>query len=504
MKSRIPFLIFLFILAACGSSKRLMNTPKEEFRGVWVASVVNIDWPKDGNDPASKQKKDFLEILDFYENLNFNAVIVQVRTAGDALYPSELSPWSRYLTGQQGKAPKNFEDPLSWMISETHQRGMEFHAWLNPYRATFNLDTLSLDKTHDFYQHKDWMIKYGKKYYYNPGLPEVRNKFAEVVEELVENYTIDAIHFDDYFYPYKIKGEIFKDSLTYVSKKLPNQSLADWRRSNVDSLVQQVHATIKRTKPWVQFGISPFGVWRNKDIDPKGSDTKAGQTNYDDLYANPLLWMKQGWIDYLAPQAYWSMDYPPASYRNVSEWWSEQKGTVNLYLGNGPYKIKNNSDKAWDNENEIPKQLKFTRTLPNIKGNIFFSAKSLLNQHTKTVKKIRKIYAFPALNPTLKTASKRALKPLEIENSKIHDDTIHLEITHKDNIPRFVLFYLDRNKEIDRSLLLKKSYLSSKDDTITVDIPINSKIKRKGLQIVIQDAYGNQTQPVSINLKALQ
>ncbi len=478
--------------------------PDEEFRGVWIATVVNIDWPKNGNDTASKKKQDFLEILDFYENLNFNAVVVQVRTAGDAFYPSQQAPWSKYLTGQQGKAPKDFEDPLAWMINETHDRGMEFHAWLNPYRATFDMDTLGLDATHDFNQHRDWMIKYGKKFYYNPGLPEVRDKFALVVKELVENHDIDAIHFDDYFYPYKITGEVFNDSLAFQSKKLPNQSLDEWRRSNVDSLVRQVHTTIKKSKPWVQFGISPFGVWRNKNVDPKGSDTKAGQTNYDDLYANPLLWMEKGWIDYIAPQAYWSMDYPPASHRSVSEWWSKQKGAVNLYMGNGPYKIKNNSDKAWNNCNEIPKQLKFSRLLPKVNGNIFFSAKSLLGKHPKAVKKIRKIYAGPVSNPTLKKPFKRTLEKPKVDIKKIANNRIRLNLNHSDSISRFALFYVDRRMSNDKFPLFKKSYLSSKEDSIQVEMPITGKMKRQGLRIVIQDVYGNRTQPLILNKKQLQ
>src|SRR5690606_7566503 len=257
---RFLYLIPFAFLISCAVSK----APKEEFRGVWVATVANIDWPKHPSDDVEKKKKDFIDILDFYEKLNFNATIVQVRTAGDAFYPTQLAPWSKYLTGEQGKAPEGFEEPLQWMIEETHKRGMEFHAWLNPYRATFDLDTLALSQSHDFYRHPDWMLKYGKKYYYNPGLTEVRDKFNQIIEELVTTYELDAIHFDDYFYPYKIEGETFGDAETFSKYGLPGQSLEDWRRSNVDSLVKNVHATIKKHKPWVQFGISPFGVWKNK------------------------------------------------------------------------------------------------------------------------------------------------------------------------------------------------------------------------------------------------
>ncbi|KAI9549746.1 hypothetical protein GHT06_004004 [Daphnia sinensis] len=287
-----------------------------EFRGVWIATVANIDWPASGLDSYEKQKKDFIAILDYYKKLNFNAVIVQIRTAGDAFYPSKYAPWSKYLTGKEGQAPQTQENPLTWMIQEAHSRGLEFHAWLNPYRATFDLKTDLLSPNHDFHKHRDWMVKYGPKYYYNPGLPEVKNHLTAVIKEIVDNYDIDAIHFDDYFYPYKIAKETFPDQTTYNKFKNQGQTQDDWRRQNVNDLIQAVHTTIKTSKPWVQFGISPFGVWRNQAMDPKGSPTRAGQTNYDDLYADPMTWMKNGWIDYLIPQVYWSMEHPLASYRN--------------------------------------------------------------------------------------------------------------------------------------------------------------------------------------------
>src|SRR5690606_19689846 len=244
--------ILSVLLASCAGPK----APVEEFRGVWIATVANIDWPEHPTDPTAKKKADFLAILDFYQALNFNAAIVQVRTAGDALYPTDLAPWSAYLSPEQGEAPLDFGAPLAWMIEQTHKRGMEFHAWLNPFRATFDMDTLALAPSHDFYRHPQWMVPYGNKYYYDPGLPQVRDKFSRIVEELVREYPLDAIHFDDYFYPYKIEGEHFDDKGTYARYGLPGQGLEDWRRSNVDSLVKRVYATIKGLQPWAQFGIS--------------------------------------------------------------------------------------------------------------------------------------------------------------------------------------------------------------------------------------------------------
>lgn len=371
--------------------------PKKEFRGVWVATVVNIDWPNNGNDLVEKQQADFIKILDFYKQLNFNAVIVQIRTAGDAFYPTQLAPWSRFLTGKEGKAPYSNYDPLQWMVDETHKRGLEFHAWLNPYRATFDNKTEVLSTNHDFYKHRNWMIGYGKKYYYNPGLPQVQEHLKNIVMEVVEKYPVDAIHFDDYFYPYKVKGETFNDAEAFKQYASPGQSLENWRRANVDSLIKKIHLGIKQAKPQVQFGISPFGVWRNVDKDPMGSDSKAGQTNYDDLYADPLVWIKNGWIDYIVPQLYWSLDHPLASHRKLLNWWSEHSGNVKLYVGNGPYKIRNNEDGAWNNPMEIPNQIRFSRSTPNVSGNVFFSAKSLMQNNDDVVQILKdSIYQFPS------------------------------------------------------------------------------------------------------------
>ncbi|MBN7817073.1 family 10 glycosylhydrolase [Algoriphagus sp. YJ13C] len=377
-----------------------------EFRGVWIATVANIDWPLSPDDPYEKQKRDFLEILDYYKSLNFNAVIVQVRTAGDAFYPSNLAPWSKYLTGKQGKAPQTTENPLTWMINEAHARGMEFHAWLNPYRATMDLKTEELSPDHDYNLHRDWMLKYGTKYYYNPALPEVKNHLLKVIKEIVDNYDIDAIHFDDYFYPYKIPREDFPDKASYNKYKKPGQSQDDWRRDNVNQLIFALNETIKASKPWVQFGISPFGVWRNQDKDPKGSPTRAGQTNYDDLYADVLLWMKNGWVDYMIPQLYWSMEHPLASHRILNDWWARNHNNTNIYIGNGPYKIRDDSDEAWKDPKEINNQISYTRTLPTIQGNAFFSAKSMKIKNQDVAQLLKnELYNEPTLPPAFQPKS---------------------------------------------------------------------------------------------------
>ena len=379
---------------------RMPDIPRE-FRGVWVATVANIDWPVSPDSPWEVQKREYIKLLDYYKNLNFNAVIVQIRTAGDAFYPSNYAPWSKYLTGKQGKAPATQENPLTWMIKEAHDRGLEFHAWLNPYRATMNLETSDLSPEHDFFKHRNWMLKYGTKWYYDPGLPEVKNHLLAIIQEVVTNYDIDAIHFDDYFYPYKEPKLEFPDKASYDKYKKPGQSRDDWRRQNVNDLIFALSQTIKAQKPWVQFGISPFGVWRNQSKDPKGSPTQAGQTNYDDLYADVLLWMKNKWIDYLIPQLYWSMEHRLASHRKLADWWSNNSYGVPVYIGNGPYKIREDSDEAWKNPAELNTQVNYARTLPQIQGNAFFSAKSIYIKNQDIAQRLKnEVYDRPTLPPS--------------------------------------------------------------------------------------------------------
>ncbi|WP_200975109.1 glycoside hydrolase family 10 protein [Echinicola sp. 20G] len=397
----------------------LFTAPSREMRGVWIATVANIDWPSSGNDSFEKQKMDFLQILDFYHQRNFNAVFVQVRAAGDAFYPSELAPWSKFLTGKEGQSPKTSMDPLKWMIQAAHERGMEFHAWLNPYRATFNLDTKELSPKHDYFRHPDWMITYGTKRYYNPGLPAVQNHIANIVKEIVQKYDVDGIHFDDYFYPYKIKGLEFADQNAYRQHGR-GSSLADWRRQNVDQLIRKTSEIIDSEKPWVAFGVSPFGVWRNNSQDPRGSATKAGQTNYDDLYADPLVWIKNGWVDYIAPQVYWSMDHDAASYRTLLKWWSDKAQDIPIYIGNGSYKVRNDGDEAWTSTFELPNQVAYARTIPGVEGNVFFRARSLMGNNRDVANLLlQNVYATPALAPSQKILSD-VMSNIEPEISSKH------------------------------------------------------------------------------------
>ena len=505
-KNKLVFALISFIILSFSTvnAQEKKSYPKNEFRAVWIATVANIDWPKSGNDPIEKQKADYLEILEAYKALNYNAVIVQIRTAGDAFYPTQLAPWSKYLTGKQGEATDGNVDLLAWMINETHLKGFEFHAWMNPYRATMDLNTAQLSREHDYYKHPEWMIKYAGKWYYNPALPEVQKHLVAVVDEVVERYDIDAIHFDDYFYPYKVTGENFNDGASF--KKYGNgMSVEDFRRNNVNDFVKAVSHTIKNAKPWVQFGISPFGVWRNKSVDPRGSDTQSGQTNYDDLFADPMAWMENCWIDYLVPQLYWSMEHRTASYSKLIKWWAENTKNVALYIGNGSYKINTDSDKRWFNPSEIPNQIDLTRSYPNINGNVFFSAKVFINKNKAVTQLLSENqYKYPALPYVVPNSRKIVLDvPFVCEKMETINSTTYVFDFPTHSKIRYILIYAAKKGErIDTnnaSQIVDKIAFTEKEFYIMVPIKKNFKEPETVYAASFIDYYGNESLPTILN-----
>lgn len=350
---------------------------KPEFRAAWIATVDNIDWPSKKGLPVDSQKAEFIRILDLHKRNGLNAIIMQIRPATDAFYPSPYEPWSEWLSGVQGKPPSPYYDPLQFMIDETHKRSMEFHAWCNPYRADFSIGKASIAPSHITRIHPQWFLDYGGKKYFDPGNKEAQGFVVDVIRDITERYDVDAIHFDDYFYPYRVAGKEFPDSLSYAQYG-KGMMKDDWRRSNVDSIIYKLFTVIRKTKPHVQFGISPFGVWRNADKDPRGSNTKAGQTNYDDLYADILLWLQKGWIDYVAPQLYWEMGHKAAPYEVLIDWWSKNTYGKHCYIGLGIYRA-NGRDEAWKDSTLLPRQIEMLRKTPNMHGMIFFSSKSFFN-----------------------------------------------------------------------------------------------------------------------------
>jgi uncharacterized lipoprotein YddW (UPF0748 family) len=385
------------------SSGHSQTYPKREMRAVWIATVENIDWPSAKGLSTEQQKQEMVELLDQVKAYNMNTVVFQVRPDADALYDSKLEPWSEWLSGKQGVAPDPYYDPLKFTIEEAHKRGIDVHVWLNPYRAIQNIDKTVPAAKNVVNTHPDWIVTYGNKKYFNPGLPQVRDHVARVVSDLVRRYDIDAIHFDDYFYPYRIANQEFPDQGSFAD--YPNgfapDKKDDWRRNNVDLIIKQLHDSIKSIRPGVEFGISPFGVWKNNSTDPAGSATKAGATNYDDLYADILLWEKEGWIDYVTPQLYWYIGKTVADYAVLADWWSKNTYGCQLYIGQAPYLLNEKSrDKAWQTSDELVNQIKLNRLNPSIAGSMFFSAKFLKRNPLGMKENLMKeMFKYPALTP---------------------------------------------------------------------------------------------------------
>ncbi len=343
-----------------------------EMRGVWVASVVNLDFPSKRDLPSAVQQAEFVQLLDQLQALGINAVFVQVRPSGDALYPTMAAPFSEWLVGEQGALPKPFYDPLQFMIAETHKRGMEFHAWFNPFRAVFNNKT-KLSEDHIARLRPEWVVRYDAQRLFNPGIPEVRRWVVRSILEVVMRYEIDGVHLDDYFYPYPKAGiPDFDDQETFVQYgQLDYGRKDDWRRSNISNFIRELSEGIKAIKPFVKFGISPFGVWRNKADDPQGSNTRAGITTYDILYADVRLWLQKGWLDYVAPQLYFQVGHPLADYQTLLDWWTKNAFGRHVYIGQAIFKIED-----WKSPQEMPDHLQRTRA--QAQGDIFFRAKILL------------------------------------------------------------------------------------------------------------------------------
>jgi uncharacterized lipoprotein YddW (UPF0748 family) len=431
---------------------------KYEFRGVWVATVGNIDFPSSKFLSSDAQKEEFIHLLDMHKRNGMNAVVVQIRPAADAFYPSQFEPWSEFLTGKQGTPPNPYYDPLKFMITETHKRGMEFHAWMNPYRAVFNIYKSSVSPTHITQLHPEWFITYGHTKYFDPGNKEAQKFVVNVVRDVVKRYDIDAIHFDDYFYPYHIPGKEFMDTASY--RKYGNaMSLDDWRRSNVDSIIRHLSLAIKEENKYCKFGISPFGVWRNNDDDPEGSDTKSAVTNYDDLYADILLWLKNKWIDYVTPQLYWEINKKYLDFKVLTDWWARHTYGRQLYIGQGIYRALEPHSYAWHHKDELPNQIKYLRQYPQIQGSLYFSSSTFSSNPNGWSDSLRNnYYKYPAIIPPMNWID--SVKPfapvLSFDSTKSTLVKTSIDLYFEDSIKndlinRYVIYQFDDLDDMDQN-----------------------------------------------------
>ena len=371
--------------------------PPREFRGAWIAVVAsNQDWPSEPGLPVERQKAELISLLDRAAQLHFNAVILQIRPSCDALYASPIEPWSERLTGTMGVAPQPFYDPLAFAIQEAHKRGLELHAWFNPFRALHPLSKSIVAPNHVTKRHPEWVREYNTQFWLDPGEPAVRDYVLRVVMDVVRRYDVDGVTFDDYFYPYPVKNALgrkldYPDDASWQKYGLRSGlSRDDWRRQNVNQFVQSVYQSIKAAKPWVKFGISPFGIWRPgvaPGINPKALDA------YSSLYADSRLWLASGWLDYFAPQLYWPVDSPQQSFPVLLNWWTAQnmKGR-HLWPGLND----SNIGKEWGPE-EIARQMDMTRK-QSAGGEIHFHLRDVLEKPA-LANIVRAEYIQPALVP---------------------------------------------------------------------------------------------------------
>ena len=444
---KIAVVLLIFTLAVLSEVQG--QTPKFEFRAVWVATVNNIDWPSRPGLSTAQQQKEIIVILNMHQSLGMNAIILQVRPTADAFYASPLEPWSQYLTGAQGQAPNPFYDPLQFWIEECHKRNMELHAWLNPFRVAQNANQ-PLSENHIAHIYPHWFLKYGNLLYFDPALPQSREFITQVVKDIVLRYDVDAIHFDDYFYPYPL-AEDFPDTTSFANhnRGFAAENKADWRRDNVDIVIKMLSDTIKAAKPWVKFGISPFGVWRNKSDDPRGSNTQAGATNYDHLYADIIKWQEKGWIDYCIPQIYWQIGHRLADYETLVNWWKDNAYGRAMYVGHAVYKSETTSTEIeWRQPGELPRQIELLRRIPEIEGSAFYSsnhfARNLMGFQDSL---IQNIYKNPALVPPMPWIDN--VPPLPVSKVKISGTKISWQIEESENEmdkPYRYLIYLSEKR----------------------------------------------------------
>jgi uncharacterized lipoprotein YddW (UPF0748 family) len=382
--SRILSALSVIWLTGCAARSAVIAPPANgpppvvrEFRGVWVAAVSNIDWPSRPGLPVDSQKVELIRLLDRTKELGLNVFILHVRTAGDALYQSSLEPWSEYLTGEQGRAPDPFYDPLEFAVREAHARGLELHAWFNPYRARHPSSRSAFAPNHIARTHPELVKRYGSFLWMDPGEDAVREHTIEVMKDVTRRYDVDGIHIDDYFYPYRERDSAgkeidFPDSAVYARYRAAGGRLerSDWRRNNVDRLIEEMYQAVHRVKPWVKVGVSPIGSWR-----PNVTWQTRGFDAYESIYADARKWLMDGSLDYLVPQLYWPIARTDVSFPVLLNWWVKQnpKGR-GLYAGLDPNRV---SDTGWPGD-EIVSQIYVTRGNDGATGHVHFSMRGLM------------------------------------------------------------------------------------------------------------------------------
>ncbi len=489
-------IVALLLPLVANASTQVLTPPPlmREFRGVWVATVDNIDWPSKRTLSTAQQQAELLRIMDQAAAMNLNAIIFQVRPSTDSLYESKLEPWSEYLTGQQGRAPSPKWDPLAFAVAEAHKRGMELHCWFNPYRSLHPAQKNPVSASHISKTHPNLVKQYGRYLWMDPGEPQVQKRSLDVMLDVVRRYDVDGVHIDDYFYPYKEKGTDgklldFPDTASWQRYRSGGGRLGrdDWRRKNVDDFIQRLYREIKEEKKWVKFGISPFGIFRPGY--PEG--IKAGVDQYADLYADARKWFVEGWCDYYTPQLYWPISQTAQAYPALLDWWvsQNQKGR-HLWPGNFTSRT-NPADGNWRAQ-ELVDQIDVTRDRRGSTGNIHFSMKAFTNNWNGITQALKQgPYAQPALIPASPWLDERAPNAPKVQTSK--DNSGRTVVAWSPDRDEDIRFYVVSTQA---GAWMRPMITSNRNMTITVatgDGP-------QRVSVMAIDRAGNTSKPTTVSL----
>lgn len=497
---KVFFVICIFLL---GSIVTYANRPaKREFRGAWI-QCVNGQF----QGMTSKQMQETLVYqLDKLKEYGVNAIIFQVRPECDALYKSEYEPWSRFLTGMQGKMPQPYWDPLEWMTEQCHKRGMELHAWINPFRAKTKM-TSELAANHVAIKHPEMVFAYDGQLILNPGIPENRDYICKIAADIVKRYDIDGFHIDDYFYPYPVAGQVIPDDREYSLYKNGISTKEDWRRDNVNVFIKQLYETIHEVKPWVKFGVSPFGIYRNKKNDPAIGSNTNGLQNYDDLYADVLMWVNNGWVDYCVPQLYWPIGHKAADYETLIKWWNKYAGKRHLYIGEDVERTVKSPDLNDGRINQMPAKQRLHDDMPNVNGTVLWYAKAVVDNVGNYGTLLKNVYwKSPALMPRMpfidnKSPKKvRAMKVLTMNNERVLFWTAPKGKGWKNEAVRYVVYKFAKNEKIDINDPSKIVCITS-DEFYKLPGKTSASDVKSCYVVTALDRLNNESKPRKVSIK---
>ena len=485
------------ILSSCKETALVtaeQSAAKREFRGAWI-QCVNGQFIG----MSTQQMQNTLSYqLDELQKDGVNAIIFQVRPECDALYQSDLEPWSRFLTAEQGRAPQPYWDPLAWMITEAHKRGMELHAWINPFRAKTKT-TKTPCQSHVAIRHPEMSFAYDGQIILNPGQPEARDYICKVVDDIVSRYDVDGLHIDDYFYPYPAAGQKINDEKEYRMYG-SGLSLNDWRRDNVNRFIKQLYETIHQRKPWVKFGVSPFGIYRNKKNAPQVGSETAGLQNYDDLYADVLLWVNNGWVDYCVPQLYWQIGHKTADYATLIKWWNEHAANRPLYIGEDIERTAKFADLDNPNSNQMPAKYNLHKQMRHVNGTVLWYAKAAVDNVGNYGQVLRRHYwRYPALQPIMPFIDGKGphepkkVKVVKVDNAQVLFWTAPKGSGWKDAPCKYVVYRFDQGEKIDLANPMKIAAIT---ENTFYRLPEGNKGAKQVYVVTAMDRMNNESKGV--------